>query len=220
MSKIINSIIIGLFGAICFSVGIYYSTLEFEEQVNVWDSNYQIITDKVYAFEKVSDPKTIRHYVKELNKILDEIHFLGYIVESGQLADEALIGFFETYQSKLDEVNNRILSLHSELLSSVEQLKQEDSIQDSKDKVNTSSINSLHFRLSEQIDYVNQLNVDIGQSIKQLEDNVQTIKSSKYGKKIWKVKKKVKNDLKMEISDPYPPQDTPQQDTFNNQRPR
>ena len=33
-------------------------------------------------------------------------------------------------------------------------------------------------------------------------------------------KKKVKNDLKMEISDPYPPQDTPQQDTFNNQRPR
>ena len=187
MSKIINSIIIGLFGAICFSVGIYYSTLEFEEQVNVWDSNYQIITDKVYAFEKVSDPKTIRHYVKELNKILDEIHFLGYIVESGQLADEALIGFFETYQSKLDEVNNRILSLHSELLSSVEQLKQEDSIQDSKDKVNTSSINSLHFRLSEQIDYVNQLNIDIGQSIKGLEDDIQTIKSSKYGKKIWTI---------------------------------
>ena len=190
LNKIANATLVIALTLSGFWAGIYYGIVEFENQVQIWDSNYQIITDKVWAYEKVADPKTIRLYVKELNKILDEIHFLGYIVESGQLADEALIGFFETYQSKLDEVNNRILSLHSELLSSVEQLKQEDSIQDSKDKVNTSSINSLHFRLSEQIDYVNQLNVDIGQSIKQLEDNVQTIKSSKYGKKIWKVKKK------------------------------
>ena len=64
MSKIINAIIIGLLGGGCFSAGVYYATLEFENQVNVWDSNYQIITDKVYAFEKVSDPKTIRLYVK------------------------------------------------------------------------------------------------------------------------------------------------------------
>ena len=111
MSKIINSVIIGLFGAGCFSVGIYYSTWEFEEQVNVWDSNYQIITDKVYAFEKVSDPKTIRLYVKELNKILDDITFLGKMVESGQLADEALTGFFETYQNKLDNLNERVVVL-------------------------------------------------------------------------------------------------------------
>jgi|TARA_R110000824_G_scaffold135177_1_gene298278 archaellum component FlaC len=189
MSKIIQTILLTLIGAACFSGGIYYGLERSEHYLERVMEEYEVISNKVDAFEKVSDPKTIRLYVKELNKILDEILFLGYIVESGQLADEALTGFFESYQSKLDSVNNRILSLHSELLSSVEQLKQEDSIQDSKDKVNTSSINSLHFRLSEQIDYVNQLNVDIGQSLKQLEDNVQTIKSSKYGKKIWTVKK-------------------------------
>ena len=111
MSKIINAIIIGLLGGGCFSAGVYYATLELEEQVNVWDSNYQIITDKVYAFEEVSDPKTIRLYVKELNKILDDITFLGKMVESGQLADEALTEFFETYQNKLDNLNERVVVL-------------------------------------------------------------------------------------------------------------
>ena len=111
MSKIINAIIIGLLGGGCFSAGVYYATLEFENELNVWDSNYQIITDKVYAFEKVSDPETIRHYVKELNKILDDITFLGKIVESGQLADEAITEFFNSYQNKLDNLNERVVVL-------------------------------------------------------------------------------------------------------------
>ena len=111
MSKIINAITIGLLGGGCFSAGVYYATLEFENELNVWDSNYQIITDKVYAFEEVSDPKTIRLYVKELNKILDDITFLGKMVESGQLADEALTKFFETYQNKLDNLNERVVVL-------------------------------------------------------------------------------------------------------------
>ena len=189
MSKVINAIIIGLLGGGCFTVGIYYATLEFENQVNVWDSNYQIITDKVYAFEKVSDPKTIRLYVKELNKILDEILFLGYIVESGQLADEALTGFFETYQSKLDNVNDRILSLHSEHMELVFKFKEQVTRLTGETDDNLESIEEVQDRIQEQIDYVNKLNVDVGQSINNLEDDIQTIKSSKYGKKIWIVKK-------------------------------
>ena len=50
MSKIINAVIVGLFGAVCFSVGIYYSTLQFEEQVvlaaRYWTSGYDIFTPK------------------------------------------------------------------------------------------------------------------------------------------------------------------------------
>ena len=189
MSKIINAIIIGLLGGGCFTAGIYYSTLEFENQVQVWDSNYQIITDKVYAFERVSDPETIRHYVKELNKILDDITFLGKMVESGQLADEALTGFFKTYQKQLDDVNRRLIELYVEVAGSVEQLKEQNNIQYSDIKDNLDLIDSVGTRLKEQIDYVNKLNVDVGQSINNLEDDIQTIKSSKYGKKIWIVKK-------------------------------
>ena len=115
MSKIINAIIIGLLGGGCFSAGVYYATLELEEQVNVWASNYQIITDKVYAFEKVSDPKTIRLYVKELNKILDDVTFLGKIVESGQVSSESLDSYFNEYEVKLENVKGRIKRLYSEL---------------------------------------------------------------------------------------------------------
>ena len=119
MSKIINAIIIGLLGGGCFTVGIYYATLEFENQVQVWDSNYQIITDKVYAFEEVSNPETIRHYVKELNKMLDDLEFLNNIIQSGQIADNTLALIIDKHQKKIDNVNNRILELntqHNELV--------------------------------------------------------------------------------------------------------
>ena len=115
MSKIINAIIIGLLGGGCFSAGVYYATLEFENELNVWDSNYQIITDKVYTFEKVSDPETIRHYVKELNKMLDDITLLGKIIESGQVSSESLDSYFIEYEVKLENVKGRIKRLYSEL---------------------------------------------------------------------------------------------------------
>ena len=47
----------------------------------------------------------------------------------------------------------------------------------------------LQKKLQEQSDYISQLNVELGQSINKVEEDVQTIKSSKYGKKIWKIKK-------------------------------
>ena len=187
--KIINAIIIGLLGGGCFSAGVYYATLEFENQVNVWDSNYQIITDKVYAFEKVSDPKTIRLYVKELNKILDDVTFLGKIVESGQVSAESLDEFFSEYQDKIENVNGRIKRLYSELTELEYKLKEQVTRLTGETDDNLESIQEIQDKIQEQIDYVNKLNVDIGQSITKVEEDVQTIKSSKYGKKIWTVKK-------------------------------
>ena len=189
MSKIINAILIGLLGGGCFSVGIYYATLEFENQVNIWDSNYQIITDKVYSFEKVSDPKTIRFYVKELNKILDDVTFLGKIVESGQVSAESLDEFFSEYQDKIDEANDMIFGLHSELTGLEYKFKEQVTRLTGESDANLESIQEIQDRIQKQIDYVNKLNVDIGQSINNLEDDIQTIKSSKYGNKIWKIKK-------------------------------
>ena len=189
MSKIINAILIGLLGGGCFSAGVYYATLEFENELNVWDSNYQIITDKVYAFEEVSDPKTIRLYVKELNKILDDIKYLGKMVESGQLADEALTEFFKTYQNKLDDVNNRILELSTQHNELVYKFKEQVTRLTVETDDNLELIQGLQEKIQEQTDYVNKLNVEIGQSINKVEDDIQTIKDSKYGKKIWIVKK-------------------------------
>ena len=189
MSKIINAILIGLLGGGCFSAGVYYATLELENQVNVWDSNYQIITDKVYAFEKVSDPKTIRLYVKELNKILDDVTFLGKIVESGQVSSESLDEFFGEYQDKIENVNGRIKRLYSEVTELEYKFKEQVTRLTGETDDNLELIDALAGELDEQNKYVNQLNIKLGQSIQEVEDDVQTIKSSKYGKKIWKVKK-------------------------------
>ena len=189
MSKIINAIIIGLLGGGCFSAGVYYATLEFENELNVWDSNYQIITDKVYAFEEVSDPKTIRLYVKELNKILDDVTFLGKIVESGQVSSESLDSYFNEYEVKLENVKGRIKRLYSELTELEYKFKEQVTRLTGETDDNLELIDSLAGELDEQNKYVNQLNIKLGQSIQEVEDDVQTIKSSKYGKKIWKVKK-------------------------------
>ena len=190
MSKIINAIIVGLFGAICFSVGIYYATLELEEQVNVWDSNYQIITDKVYSFEKVSDPKTIRLYVKELNKILDDVTFLGKMVKSGQTSAESLDEFFSNYDTMINSVNDRILELNKEHMESVTKFNSQIAgLSEDQDEL-FDTTEDLEIIIKDQSDYISQLNVELGQSINKVEEDVQTIKSSKYGKKIWKVKKK------------------------------
>ena len=218
MTKIIETLSLVIIGVGCFIGGVYYSTFKFENQLQVWDSNYQIITDKVYSFEKVSDPKTIRLYVKELNKILDDVTLLGKVVESGQIASESLDEFFSEYQRKLDEANDMIFGHHVELTELEDKFKEQVTRLVEETEDNLELINSLAGELDEQNMYVNQLNIKLGQSIQEVEDDVQTIKSSKYGKKIWKVKKKSKKS-KMEISNPYPTQDTPQQDTFNNQRP-
>ena len=222
MSKIIETLSLVILGVGCFIGGVYYATLEFENQLDVWDSNYQIITDKVYSFEKVSDPKTIRLYVKELNKILDDVTFLGKIVESGQVSAESLDEFFSEYQDKINEANDMIFGHHTELTELEYKLKEQVTRLTGETDDNLESIQEIQDRIQEQVDYVNKLNVDIGQSITNVEDDIQTIKSSKYGKKIWIVKKKSKKSKtpKMEINDPYSPQDTPQQDTFNNQRPQ
>ncbi len=217
MSKIINAIIIGLLGGGCFSAGIYYATLEFEEQVNVWDSNYQIITDKVYAFEKVSDPKTIRLYVKELNKILDDITFLGKIVESGQVSSESLDEFFSEYQRKLDEANDMIFGHHTELTELEDNFKQRVTRLTGATDNNLEMIDAIK---EEDIKRLAESDEQFMKIVKDLDSIKVMINDLKYSKidKFWKSKKS--NKPNMEISDPYPPQDSPQQDTFNNQRPR
>ena len=102
------TIVIGVGG---FYGGIYYGVMKTDIYIENLMVEFEQISDDVDAFVKVSDPKTIRHYVKELNKILDDIEFLHNIIESGQLADEAITDFFNAHQNKLDELNERVVIL-------------------------------------------------------------------------------------------------------------
>ena len=188
MSKIINAIIIGLFGAVCFSVGIYYSTLQFEEQVNTWDSNYQIITDKVYSFEKVSDPKTIRLYVRELNKLLDDMNRLGTLINGGDELNIVLTNYEKEYvrlQQKVADVLDEIEVVEGKLIN------QDITLSDFTD-VNMEKIAELKSMIEHQRQYTADVKVSLESKLKDVENDVIIIKDSKYGKKIWKVKKSKK----------------------------
>ena len=169
-----------------FWAGMYYGIVEFENQVQIWDSNYQVITDKVWAFEKVADPKTIRLYVKELNKILDDINFLNNLVKSGQLADKSL----SVYGDKISDIDERLLSLRAIMYVELEALKSsmttkiDDKVHSLKEDMITgrkkglSKLDGINIQLDALESMTNELSTDID-----------VIKNSKYAKKIWIEKK-------------------------------
>ena len=189
MSKIINAIIIGLLGGGSFSGGIYYGLERSEHYLESVMEEYEVISDKVDTFVDVSNPKTIRLYTTELRKILDDVTFLGKMVESGQTSAESLDEFFSVYEDMIDDVNNRLVELSQQHNESITKhnLHIAGLSEDSDDLFEITE--DLQKKLQEQSDYISQLNVELGQSINKVEEDVQTIKSSKYGKKIWKIKK-------------------------------
>ena len=182
LNKVVNAILVMTLTLSGFWAGMYYGIVEFENQIQIWDSNYQIITDKVWAFEKVADPETIRLYVKELNKILDDVTFLGKMIESGQLADESL----NVYGDKISDIDERLLSLRAVMYVELESqrlsitVKTDDKVYGLKEEVINSRkkalsrINDLKRNADKLETMIDELSADIG-----------IIKNSKYGKKIW-----------------------------------
>ena len=117
MSKIVKSVGTGFIGVVCF-IYVTFSMIHMSRvnsKMDEWNESYRAIEEDVSTFTKLSDPKTIRSYVKQLNDILDDITFLGKIVESGQTSAVSLDGYFSEYQTKLDEVNDMIFGHHTEL---------------------------------------------------------------------------------------------------------
>ena len=182
LNKAVNAILVMTLTLSGFWAGMYYGIVEFENQIQIWDSNYQVITDKVWAFEKAADPKTVRLYVKELNKILDDINFLNNLVKSGQLADKSL----NVYGDKISDIDKRLLSLRAIMYVELESLrlsitvKTDDKVYGLKEDVVTgrkavlSKLSGINRQLDALEGMTNELSTD-----------VDIIKNSKYAKKIW-----------------------------------
>ena len=115
MSKIVKVIMSTLIGAGCFSAGLYYATLEFDETLDNIMGEYEVISEQVDAFVDVSNPETIRLYTKELRRILDDIKFLHVLIESGQIADEKLDDYLASQQSNVDVLEETLSSITTEV---------------------------------------------------------------------------------------------------------
>ena len=189
MNKIVKIVISTLVGAGCFSAGLYYATIEFDETLDNVMGEYEVISDKVNAFVDVSNPETIRLYTKELRRILDDIKFLHVLVESGQIADEKLDEYLASKQSNVDvleetlssitiEVDSMLTSSHDHMHLMVEEL------QDSVKTQLTDSASSL----SSNVDELNKQITSLLKSIDTVQKDINVVKKSRYGKKIWESK--------------------------------
>ena len=98
----------------CFTSGLYLGVQKANDRVAELGEKYKETDNKVAVFTDLNDPKTIQSYVKQLRKILDDITFLGKLIESGQIADEALIKMQKDIDAKL----NRMVTI-DEFASSV-----------------------------------------------------------------------------------------------------
>ena len=184
MNKVIKIITLTLIGVGCFGSGLYYSTLKFDETLDNVMSEYEVISEQVDAFVDVSNPKTIRLYTKELRKIIDDIKFLHSLIETGQLADEALDEYLASQQGNVDglqesissittEVDSMLTSSHDHMHLMVEELQDSVKTQltDSATEVST-EVNKLSSQFKEVKNQLDELNKVI--------DKIKNSKLSKY----------------------------------------
>ena len=184
LKKIMKSIGIAVVGVVPFVSGIYYASYQFEHYLDSVMVEYEVISNKVDTFEKVSDPKTIRNYVNELNKILDDIEFLHKLIETGQLADVALTELLD----KQGSVVSRMDSLHLELSTSITDVKEYNTAQDVVDEHTKVLINLVNENLDNHKKYIEDFNNQMTQlqmKLDMVNKEVEVVKSSKFGKKIW-----------------------------------
>ena len=185
LEKIAIQVMVVLVGIGGFWVGMYYRMNKLSQEIEKWSSEYAQVNKNLSQYMEVADPQTVRFYVKELNKILDDITFLNNLVRSGQIADESLV----VYASMVEDVDDRLLMLREEMYKELKSLqlsitvKTDDKVYGLKEEVVTdrkavlSKLGDVNRRLDALEVMVSELSTD-----------VDTIKNSKYGKKIWSVK--------------------------------
>ncbi len=183
MSKIVKVIMSTLIGAGCFSAGLYYATLEFDETLDNIMGEYEVISEQVDAFVDISNPETIRFYTTELRKLLDDIKFLHVLIESGQIADEKLDEYLASKQSNVDvleetlssittEVDSMLTSSHDHMHLMVEELQ---------DSVNTQLTNST-IEVSTEVNKLSSQFKEIKNQLDELNKVIDKIKNSKLAK--------------------------------------
>ena len=122
IAKVAIAVVLGTVG---FYSGIYYGIMKTDVYMENLMTEFEKISNEVDAFKKVSDPKSIRLYVRELNRILDDTNVLHKIIDTGQMGDEALSEFFSEYDNKLDKVNERLVVLALDTQGMISELSED-----------------------------------------------------------------------------------------------
>ena len=186
LEKLAIQIMVVLVGIGGFWAGMNYSMNKLSQEIEKWSSEYEQVNKNLSQYMEVADPQTVRFYVKELNKILDDITFLNNLGRSGQIADESLV----VYASMVEDVDDRLIMLREEMYKELKSLqlsitvKTDDKVYGLKEEVVTDRKAVLL-----KLDGINTRLDALEEMVSELSTDVDTIKNSKYGKKIWSEKK-------------------------------
>ncbi len=166
-----------------FFGGVKYSLYKLSEETSYWAKQYKETDDKVSAYVKVSDPKTVRLYIKQLNDLLDNMTRLGKIIESGQELDEALIDILNQ-QQKINKKLGDMVTLEEYKAYTVQNdfrlgaSKHDDDDQYDLIEELSGDLDKVNYDYMKKLGKIETDLSDVKKALKQIKD-------SKVGKKIW-----------------------------------
>ncbi|MBC8421836.1 MAG: hypothetical protein H8E03_00290 [Pelagibacteraceae bacterium] len=187
LSKVIVACIIVVIGVGGFYGGLYYATKSFDNYTDELLVEFKHISDDIDVFRKVTDPSTVRHYIKELNLILDDINFLDQVIQSGQVADETLDSFLLDYQRKLDETNVKMVELSIELQGTVSDISESLTVDINNSHIAIEGLvaknsNDIKKEIGDLYDKVDSLHKDL----EKLTVILESAKNTFFGKRVFK----------------------------------
>ena len=156
-------------------------TKEYQERQEFLDSRYEKLNSRLEVYEELVSQKTTQFYVDELKKIVDNMHRLGKIVDKGE--------DIETYLKNLEEqINaialvsedhvNHMYNTYKELANDVDEMKKYIEFVDYNFKDYAMLQDTVD---TEQWDDILLLK----HSMESSKQNMERIKESKIGKKIF-----------------------------------
>tara|TARA_A100000164_G_C21515877_1_gene589221 strand:- start:55 stop:576 length:522 start_codon:yes stop_codon:yes gene_type:complete len=140
------------------------------------------LSKRLKVYETLSNPKTVQFYVTELNKIVDNMHRLGKIIDNGEEINVVLTRIEKTLkllESQWDITLNNDLDMKETIKLVNNHIKEVDSrIRTDLESVLNKELEQIDLRIVKQFDQIENDLRDIRNLLTQIEN-------SKIGKKIF-----------------------------------
>ena len=146
------------------------------------DERDEILNKRLKVYERLSDPKTVQFYVSELNKIVDNMHRLGKIIDNGEEINVVLTRIEKTLkllESQWDITLSNDLEMKETIKVVNNHIKDVDSrVRTDLESVLNKELEQIDLKIVKQFDQIENDLRDIRNLLTQIEN-------SKIGKKIF-----------------------------------
>ena len=155
---------------------------EYQERQEVLDKRHEKLSNRLEVYDDLVDPKTTQFYIDELEKIVDNMHRLGKIIDKGEEIDVELGRIEKEYIISLDKLE----TLYGIIDSLQEKQVLNLTLNENKITKVWDSIDRLEKLIDENEVGIISNKDAIKKEISKINETIDTIRKSKYGQKIFK----------------------------------